>query len=61
MLEARYFSFYRWLDYDPRGPKPVIVETMPSVNPEILKWARETAGLSTEEAAAKLPSPTRAV
>ncbi|WP_063685480.1 ImmA/IrrE family metallo-endopeptidase [Bradyrhizobium stylosanthis] len=27
---------------------------MPSVNPEILKWARETAGLSTEEAAAKL-------
>ena len=27
---------------------------MPSVNPEILSWARETAGLSLEEAAAKL-------
>ncbi|WP_439369679.1 ImmA/IrrE family metallo-endopeptidase [Bradyrhizobium sp. DASA03120] len=27
---------------------------MPSVNPDILKWARETAGLSIEDAAAKL-------
>jgi cytoskeletal protein RodZ len=27
---------------------------MPSVNPEILSWARETAGLSLEEAAEKL-------
>jgi Zn-dependent peptidase ImmA (M78 family) len=27
---------------------------MPSVNPEILKWARETAGLSLDDAAAKL-------
>ena len=27
---------------------------MPSVNPEILRWARETAGLSLEDAAAKL-------
>src|SRR5258708_1544647 len=27
---------------------------MPSVNPHILKWARETAGLSIEDAAAKL-------
>jgi Zn-dependent peptidase ImmA (M78 family) len=27
---------------------------MPSVNPNILKWARDTAGLSIEEAAAKL-------
>jgi hypothetical protein len=27
---------------------------MPSVNPEILSWARETAGLSMEEAAEKL-------
>jgi Zn-dependent peptidase ImmA (M78 family) len=27
---------------------------MPSVNPDILKWARETAGLSLEDAAAKL-------
>ncbi len=28
---------------------------MPRVNPEILQWARETAGLSREEAAEKLP------
>ncbi len=28
--------------------------TMPSVNPEILVWARETAGLTQEEAARKL-------
>jgi len=27
---------------------------MPSVNPDILRWARETAGLSIEDAAAKL-------
>ncbi|MBR0747364.1 ImmA/IrrE family metallo-endopeptidase [Bradyrhizobium japonicum] len=27
---------------------------MPSVNPDILRWARETAGLSVEDAAAKL-------
>jgi Zn-dependent peptidase ImmA (M78 family) len=27
---------------------------MPNVNPDILKWARETAGLTLEEAAAKL-------
>jgi Zn-dependent peptidase ImmA (M78 family) len=27
---------------------------MPSVNPEILKWARETAGLSLDDAAVKL-------
>jgi Zn-dependent peptidase ImmA (M78 family) len=27
---------------------------MPNVNPEILRWARETAGLTLEEAAAKL-------
>ncbi|MBR0882455.1 ImmA/IrrE family metallo-endopeptidase [Bradyrhizobium liaoningense] len=27
---------------------------MPSVNPDILRWARETAGLSAEDAAAKL-------
>lgn len=27
---------------------------MPSINPEILKWARETAGLSPEEAVQKL-------
>ena len=27
---------------------------MPKVNHEILKWARETAGLSREEAARKL-------
>lgn len=30
---------------------------MPSVNPEILRWARETAGLSLEEAAEKLSIP----
>lgn len=29
-------------------------ENMPHVNPEILRWARETAGLSLEDAAAKL-------
>src|SRR5437868_5237290 len=28
--------------------------TMPSVNPEILRWARETAGFSIADAAAKL-------
>ena len=27
---------------------------MPSVNPDILRWARETAGLTPEEAADKL-------
>lgn len=27
---------------------------MPNVNPEILIWARETAGLTSEEAAGKL-------
>lgn len=27
---------------------------MPQVNPEILQWARETAGLSRSEAAEKL-------
>jgi len=29
-------------------------ETMPNVNPEILRWARETVGLTLEEAAGKL-------
>ena len=27
---------------------------MPKVNPDIMRWARETAGLTLEEAAAKL-------
>ena len=27
---------------------------MPQVNPDILRWARETAGLTLEEAARKL-------
>lgn len=30
---------------------------MPQVNPEILMWARETAGLTLEDAVAKLPIP----
>lgn len=32
-------------------PKP----TMPNINPQILKWARESAGMSREVAAHKLP------
>jgi hypothetical protein len=32
---------------------------MPQINPSILKWARETAGLSVEEAAKKLGLSSR--
>ena len=36
------------------GALGAYILTMPTVNPDILKWARETAGLTFEVAAAKL-------